>query len=88
MIMSRPQRKMLVSKTRVEVRNVKLPRGETLELTIQPGFYDKVRKHFGLAPDEKIDDDHLRMFVYGAFKGAIDKVEQQEVGSVGKTSTS
>jgi hypothetical protein len=58
-----------------EVRLVPLPKGEVLELTIHPGFYDKVRQHFNLLPNQEVSDDHLRMFVFGALKGAIDKAE-------------
>jgi len=58
-----------------QVRLIPLPKGEVLELTIHPGFLERVRKHFGMAPDQDVDDEHLRMFVYGAFKNAIDKVD-------------
>lgn len=58
-----------------DVRLIQLPKGETLELTIHPGFLDVVRKQFGLNPDEEVTDEHLRMFVYGAFKTAVDKAE-------------
>lgn len=61
-----------------QVRFIPLPKGEVLELTIHPGFLDRVRAHFGMSPDQDVDDDHLRMFVYGAFKTAIDKVEHGE----------
>jgi hypothetical protein len=60
-----------------EVRLIKLPKGETLEVTIFPGFYERVRSHFGLLPNAYVDDDHLRMFVFGSFKTAIDKVEEE-----------
>lgn len=57
------------------VRYISLPKGETLELTIYPGFLDKVREHFGLTSESDVTDDHLRMFVWGSFKTAIDKAE-------------
>jgi hypothetical protein len=60
----------------METRSIKLPRGETLELTIEPGFYDKVRQHFQLQITDVVTDDHIRMFVFGAVKGAIDKAEK------------
>lgn len=63
-----------------EVRLVKLPMGGVLELDVRPGFYDKVRAHFGLPVNEPVGDDHLRMFVFGAFKGAIDKAEAEMIG--------
>lgn len=60
-----------------ETRLIKLPKGGTLELEIKPGFYDRVRLHFNLATDAPVDDDHLRMFVFGALKGAVDKAEEE-----------
>lgn len=60
-----------------ETRLITLPKGGTLELTVMPGFYDRVRLHFGLAADAPVDNDHLRMFVFGAFKGAVDKAEEE-----------
>lgn len=60
-----------------ETRLIPLPKGGTLELEVRPGFYDRVRVHFGLSPDAPVDDDHLRMFVFGAFKTAVDKAEEE-----------
>jgi hypothetical protein len=58
-----------------EVKFIKLPSGETLEVTIYPGFIEKVRTHFGLDLSSSVQDDHIRMYIYGAFKGAIDRQE-------------
>lgn len=81
MIMSRSRSKMTRMKdTNQEVRIVMLPRGGTLELEIMPGFYDKLRAHFGMSSDTIIDDEHIRMFVFGAFKNAIDKAEGDSIG--------
>lgn len=63
-----------------EIRLIPLPKGGTLELTVMPGFYDKVRSHFGLTSDVRVDDDHLRMFIFGVFKTAIDKAEREQHG--------
>lgn len=58
-----------------ETRQVKLPNGMVLEMEIMPGFYEKVRERFNLDDGATVDDDHLRMFVYGACKHAIDAAE-------------
>lgn len=63
----------------LEKKLVTLPKGGTLELEIWPGFMDKVRQHFLLSSDQEPTDEQLRMFVYGAFKGAIDKAEKEGV---------
>jgi hypothetical protein len=73
--MVRRRRKIAVMDTTFETRHVPLPKGGTLELEITPGFYDRVRLHFNLANDVPVDDDHLRMFVFGALKNAVDKAE-------------
>jgi len=77
---------MELTTTKTETRIIVLPKGGSLELTLSPGFYDRVRLHFGLASDAPVDDDHLRMFVFGAFKGAVDKAEE-EMMSDGRPAT-
>jgi hypothetical protein len=72
--------------TTTETRTIVLPKGGALELTLSPKFYDRVRLHFGLASDAYVDDDHLRMFVFGALKGAVDKAEE-EMMSDGRPTT-
>ena len=69
-----------------ETRLIPLPKGGTLELEVRPGFYDRVRVHFGMPAGAPVDDDHLRMFVFGAFKTAVDKAEEEMV-SGGKPGT-
>lgn len=63
-------------RTGEEIRHIKLPRGGVLELTIMPGFYDCIRSHFNIGNDELVDDDHIRMFVFGTLKSAVDKAEE------------
>ena len=61
----------------METRHIQLPKGGSLELEVRPGFYERVRLHFGMASGAPVDDDHLRMFVFGALKGAVDKAEEE-----------
>lgn len=58
-----------------DVKFITLPNGTTLEVSMYPGFLEKLREHFKLQSVSEIDDDHIRMYIYGAFKGAIDKQE-------------
>lgn len=62
-----------------DVKFIKLPSGETLEVTIYPGFLEKVAGHFGLDSATSVEDDHIRMYIYGAFKGAIDRQENGKI---------
>jgi hypothetical protein len=54
------------------IKLIKLPNGNTLEVSIFPGFLEKVKEHFSLRNIEEVNDDHVRMYIYGAFKSAID----------------
>ena len=55
-----------------EIKFIKLPNGSTLEVSIYPGFLDKVKDHFGLNESSNVNDDHIRLYIYGAFKSALD----------------
>lgn len=57
-------------------RFISLPKGETLEVDTTPQFLEKVKQHFQLPSTLEVNDDHIRMFIYGAFKNAIDKTEK------------
>lgn len=63
------------------VRNILLPNGSTLEVTIKPGFLEKVASQFNLEEIKDVSDEHIRMYIFGAFKNAIDKVENVELGN-------
>ena len=56
-------------------KSVSLPMGGTLELQMTAMFIASVRKHFSLDDAEELTDDHLRMFVHGSVKNALDKVQ-------------
>jgi len=58
-------------------RNIALPKGGTLEVDVTPQFLDVVRKHFNLPAANTVSDDHIRMYVWGAFKNAVDKAEKE-----------
>lgn len=62
-----------------DVKFIKLPNGNTLEVAIYPGFLNKVMNHFHLDSVSSVNDDHIRMYIYGAFKSAIDKQENNEI---------
>lgn len=57
-----------------EIRKINLPKGEVLEVQTSEEFYVRVRKHFGLKINEHVNDDYIRMFIYGSVKTALDKV--------------
>jgi|TARA_Y100000310_G_scaffold203479_1_gene203716 hypothetical protein len=58
----------------MEKRTIRLPKGGDLEVFTTPKFLDAIRKHFNLDVDETVTDDHIRLFVYGSTKSALDKV--------------
>lgn len=61
-----------------QTRLIPLPKGGELELEAKPGFYEKIRQHFDLPQGSYVDDDHIRMFIFGSVKSAIDKAEAPE----------
>jgi len=54
-------------------KHIHLPKGGTLEVDVTPKFLDVVKEHFGLSASEDVTDDHVRMFIWGSFKNAIEK---------------
>lgn len=56
-------------------KNIQLPGGGTLEVDVTPEFLSIVRKHFNLPAMNTVADDHIRMYIWGAFKNAIDKAD-------------
>ena len=54
-------------------RDVKLPQGGVLDLQYTDKFISIVREWAKLDPDEKVTDYHIRNYLYGAMKNAIDK---------------
>jgi len=56
-----------------EIKFIKLPNGNTLEVTIYPRFLEKVASYFDLKESSLVDDEHIKMYIWGAFKAAIDK---------------
>lgn len=59
----------------IETRLIQLSNGNTLEVTIRPGFLLRVAAHFGLSSIESVKNDHIRMYIFGAFKNAVDGVD-------------
>lgn len=62
----------------MEKKSIQLPQGGTLEVEMTPEFLSRVRAHFNLPAMNTVADDHIRMFIWGAFKNAIDKAEKSE----------
>jgi hypothetical protein len=63
-------------------RNILLPNGNILEVTIKPGFLEKIVSQFNLGEVKNVSNEHIRMYIFGAFKNAIDKVEHVGFGDI------
>jgi hypothetical protein len=59
-------------------KSIALPRGGQLDVDLTPDFLKVVATHFELASQEQITDDHIRMYIWGAFKNALDRAEKGE----------
>lgn len=59
----------------MQSRDILLPNGSLLEVSMKPEFLHRIVNHFGLDGANSITDEHIRMYIFGAFKNALDKVE-------------
>lgn len=57
-----------------ETRMIALPRGGVLEVQVTDEFMVRVSEHFSVQRDE-VTDEHVKMFVWGAFNTAVDKAD-------------
>ena len=53
-------------------RDVELPRGGVLDLEYTEKFISIIREWAKLEPHEEVTDRHIRTYLYGAMKNAID----------------
>ena len=61
----------------MDKRIITMPDGQTLELEYTEEFYDKIRQQFGLGASEVPTDSHVKTFIWGACKTAVDRAEQE-----------
>jgi len=54
-------------------KNITLKTGNILELECTQEFLNKIQEHFKL--NDSPSNDHIRMFLYGSMKSAIDKTK-------------
>jgi len=59
-------------------KNIPLPKGGSLEVDVTQKFLDVVRSHFEVPNEQQVSDDHIRMYIWGALKNAVDKAERGE----------
>jgi len=48
-------------------------RGGDIEIDASEEFLERIRVHFGLTDTDSVKDDHVRLFVCGSIKSAIDR---------------
>ena len=60
----------------MQKKYVPLPKGGVLEVDYTPAFVEVVQRHFKLDAPSHVEDDHIRMYIWGSFKNAIDKAER------------
>ena len=61
----------------VIIRNIELPQGGSLEVQLTQLGIDKMRQHFGLFGDQPLEDDHIRMYLWGTLDHAVGKAERE-----------
>jgi len=63
----------------MENKQIKLPNGNTLELSVTPAFLEKVAQQFSFDSAHDVTDEHIRAYLFGALKTAIDKAEKDGI---------
>jgi hypothetical protein len=61
----------------VEVRKIRTRDGSVLEVSLTQKFIDVLRQHFGLLESQPVEDDHVRMYVFGAVNTAVNRAEKE-----------
>jgi hypothetical protein len=61
----------------VDVRKIPVRDGDVLEISMTQEFIDLLRRHFELSSDQPVIDDHVRMYLFGAVGGAVDRAERE-----------
>ena len=56
---------------------IDLPKGGSLYVKTTPDFMKKIKEHYSLDDNQEITHQHIRMYIYGAFKSAVDKAERE-----------
>lgn len=59
----------------VETRKIPVQDDQVLEVQMTQVFITKLRRHFGLLETQPLEDDHVRMYVWGAVNTAVGKAE-------------
>jgi len=62
-----------MEKEPIQKRIIKLPSGGELEVSLTGAFLEVVKNHFNLLDANSVGDDHIRLFIYGSTKNALDK---------------
>jgi hypothetical protein len=60
----------------IETKNVALPQGGALEIQLTQKMIDLIKAQFSLMPEESINDNHIKMFMLGTLKNAIENAEK------------
>lgn len=60
----------------VETRRITLKDNQILEVQMSQPFIDKLRQHFGLFGEQQLEDEHVKMYVWGAVSTAVEKAEE------------
>jgi hypothetical protein len=61
----------------VETRSIPVQDGQTLEVQMTQPFIDRLRQHFGLFGDQRLEDEQVKLYVWGAVNTAVAKVEHE-----------
>jgi hypothetical protein len=55
-------------------RTIQLSNGNNLDVECSPAFIERIKQQFNL--DTEPTDKHIRMFIFGSLKSALEKIEK------------
>ena len=62
----------------LEIREIMLPKGACLKISMTSEFKKRVRKQFNLSEDDNVSDEYVKMFFYGAVHNAVTEAEREK----------
>lgn len=62
----------------VETRKITVKDGQVLEVEMSQKFIERLRQHFVLSTEEPLEDEHVKLYVFGAMNTAVNKAENEQ----------
>jgi hypothetical protein len=61
-----------------KLQNTFISKSKNLEVEVTPKFVEIVKKYFNLPSSDEVSNEHIKLYVMGALKTAVDRAEKGE----------